>query len=169
MRPGPLMLRDDSTFGCGVRSQVRLDEETGAIDVTRWITLASAPVLPLSRWKAEYAGSVFPEVLLDPSVRFRATERLPLEFVPIQATYLRGYAILLAAVLPAASMIIRTEGRAATAWEFLLVILSTLWPSAIMIYVLILPGRRLRTRAPRFEGHALHGAGPGWQRWTEND
>jgi hypothetical protein len=102
----------------------------GRVEFTAWLSVFWIPVAPLSSWSAVYAGERPPDGTTDDGYCFADARRIPHDWPRIFRTFARGLLIAAIAVAPSAVMIARTNGRAATTGEMIVVFASVLWATA---------------------------------------
>lgn len=126
-----------STYGTGVTLHgIRPSEtEPGRVEFTSWISVVWIPLIPLRSWSGVYAGEALSELLPGEGHSFVDLKRLPHEPSTLLQTFARGMLTLLIAILPAAYMIHRVQGRAANKVEVAFALASAFWPVAIVIYL----------------------------------
>src|SRR5262245_6537705 len=102
-----------STHGTGVTIHgVRPSEtDVGRIEFTSWISVFWIPLIPLRSWSAVYAGEALGDGIFDGGHAFSELKRIPHQKLLLLQTFARGILMLAIAVLPAAYMIHRVQGR----------------------------------------------------------
>ncbi len=114
-----------SFYGTGLRIHGLEPEPPDCIVLTQWLTLFFIPIAPLRRAKCRYRGEAFSDGHTDAALRLELVEQLPFSVSSICATYLLSWAALLATIGPIAFMIWRTQNRAATVPEMIVVLAFT--------------------------------------------
>ena len=107
------------------------DEER--IEFTSWLTVCWVPVFPLASYSAIYAGELMPDGITDEGYAFTDIQRIPHEGARLLQTFARGIVVMIVALAPAAYMIYRTNGRAASNLEFVFVLLAACWPVYLIV------------------------------------
>jgi hypothetical protein len=128
-------MRGWSFYGTGVRIYGLEPEPPDCVVLTQWLTLLFIPIAPLRRAKCRYHGEAFSDGHTDPAQRIELVERLPLSLSSICATYLLSWAGLLAMIGPIAFMIWRTQNRAATVPEMIVVLAFTVGLALLPFFV----------------------------------
>jgi hypothetical protein len=123
-----------SIYGTGATLHGVTRAADGRVEFTAWLSLFWIPLLPLSSWSGHYAGEADSLGDLERSERFTDLKRIPHDPFRLLQTSSRGLLTALLAAAPAAYMIYRTNGRAATIPEFILVLASALWPILLVIH-----------------------------------
>ena len=124
-----------SFYGTGLRLHDLEPEPPDLVVVTHWLTLFFIPVAPLRRVKCRYLGEVLSEGATDSALRFEVVERLPLSWSSVCATYLWSWIALFATLGPIAFLIWRTQGRAATTAEMIVLLICTVGLGLLPFYV----------------------------------
>lgn len=126
-----------STYGTGATLHgIRQSEsEPGRVEFTSWISVFWIPLIPLRSWSAVYAGEALSDLLPGDGHAFADLKRIPHEPALLLQTFARGIVTLAIAILPAAYMIYRTQGRAANKVEVAFALASAFWPVAVIIYL----------------------------------
>lgn len=127
-------MRGYSVLGTGIRAMGFEPEPPNEVILTFWITLIFVPVIPIGRKRCRYvcdATPLGPELEAGPG--FDVLEKLPLSLTSVVSTYLGALVALSVTLAPIAYMIWRTQGRAATFVEFILVVLCAIWPVVFVV------------------------------------
>jgi hypothetical protein len=133
-----------SVYGTGASLYGIERRPDGRVEFTVWLSLLWMPLVPLSSWSAHYVGEGIPAIPGE-SHWFRDLERIPHNGARLAKTFLKSVLLVAAALVPIAVMLARTEGRAATTLEIIIVFACTLWAAGLPIYVQVNRGKKLRT------------------------
>jgi hypothetical protein len=138
-------MRTFSNHGIGVKVHAIRRRPDGRVEFTLWFTVLWIPLIPLSSWSGVYRGQ-FHDAIREDGHYFENLVRIRRDvFIHLQ-TFLRSMFVLILAIAPAAVMIERTTGRAATPAEMVLVFASAAWP--VLLVILIERQRRKLLRGP---------------------
>lgn len=124
-----------SYYGTGLRLHAPEPEPPDLVVVTHWLTLFFIPVAPLRRVKCRYLGEALSDGATDAALRFEIVERLPISWSSVCATYLWSWIALLVTLGPIAFLIWRTQGRAATTAEMIVLLTCTVALGLLPFYV----------------------------------
>lgn len=127
-----------SHYGVGVKVHAIEPQSDGRVAFTLWFTVCFIPLIPLSSWSALYAGE-FDGPIQEDGHAFTDLVRIERGLACHVRTWLNSIVILWLAISPAGYLIYRTNGRAATDLELVLVFASAAWP---VVLVLFLESRR---------------------------
>ncbi|HPF38690.1 MAG TPA: hypothetical protein P5081_19980 [Phycisphaerae bacterium] len=105
----------------------------GRVRFTMWVTVFRIPIIPIRSWEAEYLGDATDHGFTEDGERFADAERIPHDWGGILATTSRSLALVVIAIAPAALLIRRIQGRAASGIEFVLGLASACWPVAMVV------------------------------------
>jgi hypothetical protein len=133
-----------SAYGTGATLHGIVRRPDERVEFTVWLSLFWMPLVPLSSWSAHYVGESVGAVPGE-SHWFRDLQRIPHDRVRLAKTFLSALLLVAAALVPIAVMIERTNGRAATPLEMVIVFACTLWAAGLPISVEVNRGRKLRT------------------------
>lgn len=134
-------LRVFSHYGIGTKVHAIERQQDGRVEFTLWFTVLFLPVFPLSSWSAAYRGE-FHDAIREDGHYFTDLVRIHRKFLCHAETFARSLLVLVLAIAPAAYLIDRTTGRAATTLEMVLVFASACWP----VFLVLLIERRRRKR-----------------------
>jgi ABC-type spermidine/putrescine transport system permease subunit I len=104
----------------------------GRVEFTVWLSVFWIPLVPIASWSAVYIGDQ-PDAFSYSGDRFTDLVRKKHDWVGLVQTFGRGVATVVICVGPAAYMIARTQGRAATLLEMVFVFASAAWPVLVII------------------------------------
>ena len=121
-----------SHYGTGVKVHAIERQPDGRVEFTLWFTLFFIPVFPLSSWSGLYGGE-FHDAIREDGYYFEDLVRIHRGLLCHAQTFTRSLLVLGLAIAPATCLIHRTTGRAATAFEMVLVFASALWPVLLII------------------------------------
>jgi hypothetical protein len=109
--------------------------DDGRLRFTVWLTAFGVPVLPWSNWTATGGRERNPlgHAELDEGYLFGDLQPAPWELGRLLRTLLGGWAWLLSAVGPIVWLIVRTDGRAATPGELVLVFGFTVYAAGLAL------------------------------------
>jgi hypothetical protein len=133
-----------SVYGTGAMLYGIVQRPDGRVEFTVWLSLFWMPLVPLSSWSARYVGEAV-QAIPGESHWFADLERIPHNGVRLAKTFLGALLLVAAAVAPIAMMIERTNGRAATTAEMIIVLACTVWAAGLPISVELNRGKKLRT------------------------
>jgi hypothetical protein len=134
-----------SHYGIGVKVHAIERRADGRVEFTLWFTVFFIPIIPLSSWSGVYRGE-FHDAIREDGHYFTDLVRIERGLLCHVQTFMRSLLVLALAIAPAAYLIHRTSGRAATTLEMVLVFASDAWP--VLLVILIERQRRklLRSR-----------------------
>jgi len=133
-----------SIYGTGATIHGIERRRDGRVEFTSWLSVLWVPIVPLRSWSALYAGERPPDGITDEAHCFADVQRAPHDWGRNGRTLATGLAVAICAVAPAALMIARTDGRAATNGEMVIVFASAIWPVGLVIWSERIRRRRLR-------------------------
>lgn len=122
-------------YGIGVKAFAIERKPDGRVEFTLWFTFFFLPIFPISSWSAIYAGPVEQFGVKEDGHSFDKAVRIQREFGYYIQTVSATIAILVAAIGPIAYLIFRTQHRAATLLEMILVFASCVWPIVVVLLV----------------------------------
>jgi len=134
-----------SHYGIGVKVHAIERRPDGRVEFTLWFTFLWIPVIPLSSWSGVYRGT-FHDAIREDGHYFEDLVRIQRDPLVHIQTFTRSLIILALAIAPAAILIHRTTGRAATPIEMIFVFASAAWP--VLLVLLIERQRRKLLKAP---------------------
>ena len=134
-----------SHYGVGVKVHAIERRPDGRVEFTLWFTIFFIPVFPMSSWSAVYSGE-FHDAIREDGHYFTDLVRIDRGLLCHVQTFTRSLLVLALAVAPAAYVIVRTTGRAATSVEMVLVFASAAWPVLLMLLIERKRRRLLRAR-----------------------
>jgi len=123
-----------SHYGVGVKAHAIERRPDGRVEFTLWFTLCWIPLIPLSSWSAVYRGE-FHDVIREDGHYFEDLVRIQRGGLCYVQTFTRSVLVLALAIAPAAILIHRTSGRAATPVEMIFVFASAAWPVLLVILI----------------------------------
>jgi hypothetical protein len=124
-----------SHYGIGIKTFAIERKPDGRVEFTLWFTFFFLPIFPLSSWSAIYAGPVEHFGIKEDGHSFYKAVRIQREFICYIQTVSATIVILAAAIAPVTWLIIRTQHRAATPAEMILVFASCLWMIVVVTLV----------------------------------
>jgi hypothetical protein len=133
-----------SVYGTGAMLYGIVQRPDGRVEFTVWLSLFWMPLVPLSSWSASYVGESVGGIPGE-SHWFTDLERIPHNGGRLVKTFLSALLLVGAVIAPIAVMIERTNGRAATTAEMIIVLACTVWAAGLPISVEINRGKKLRT------------------------
>jgi len=119
-------------YGIGVKAFPIERKPDGRVEFTLWFTFFFLPVFPLSSWSAIYAGPIQNNGIKEDGHSFDNAARIQREFICYVQTVSATIVILAAAIAPIVYLIFRTQHRAATSIEMILVFASCVWPVVVV-------------------------------------
>jgi hypothetical protein len=119
-------------YGIGIKAFAIERKPDGRVEFTLWFTFFFLPVFPLSSWSAIYAGPVQPDGIKEDGHRFDDIARIQRDFISYLQTIGVAAAVLAVAIAPGGYFIFRTQHRAATSIEMILVFASCMWPVVVI-------------------------------------
>ena len=122
-----------SVYGTGVTIHGVERTDDGRVEFTSWVSVFYLPLVPLSTYSGLYAGERLSGE--GESHRFADLRRVPHDWGRIRQTFARGLLAAVVAVAPAWVMIAKTNGRAATNAEMVLVLASAAWPAVLILWL----------------------------------
>jgi hypothetical protein len=132
-----------SVYGTGALIYGIESDLDGRVEFTAWLSVLWVPLVPISSWSARYGGELHPDGLTDGHA-FVDLVKIPHDWVRVFGTFLSGMCCAILAVAPTAYLIARTEGRAATTVEMVLVFASILWCVGLIVFSEHLRKQRLQ-------------------------
>src|ERR1051325_10030059 len=108
-----------SNHGIGARIHAIEKRPDGRVEFTVWFTVFFIPLIPISSWSAHYAGELAPNGIWDEGHQFTDLVRIHRDVSYHIRTLANSLLVLAIAIAPAAFMIVRTQGRAATTVEMI--------------------------------------------------
>jgi hypothetical protein len=133
-----------SAYGTGATLHGIERTEDGRVRFTSWLSVFWIPLVPLRSWSAVYVGEALPDGISDESHRFTDVRRIPHDWGRNIQTFARGVLVAALAVAPTAIMIARTDGRAATTVEMVIVFAGILWAVGLILWTEHVRRRKLR-------------------------
>lgn len=124
-----------SHYGAGVKVHAIEQRPDGKVEFTLWFTVFWIPIIPLSSWAALYAGELTPDGIREDGHSFRDVVRVKRDTIRYVQTFAYSILTLGFAVAPAAILIERTNGRAATSIEMVFLFASAAWPVVIILLI----------------------------------
>ena len=134
-----------SHYGVGVKVHAIERRPDGRVEFTLWLTVFWIPVVPLSSWSAVYRADFHDAIRVDGQC-FQDPVRIERGALCHIQTFTRSILTLALAIAPAAILIYRTSGRAATPVEMIFVFASAAWP--VLLVILIERHRRKLLKGP---------------------
>jgi hypothetical protein len=134
-----------SVYGTGANLYAIERTPDDRVEFTVWLSVLWMPIIPISSWSAVYAGETI-EAIPGESHAFADLRRIPHKGSRLVRTFLGALALLIAALAPMAFMIERTEGRAATTLEMVIIFGLTFFAAGLIIYFEIRRGQKLKGR-----------------------
>lgn len=119
-------------YGVGITAFDIERKPSGRVEFTLWATVFFLPVWPLSSWSAAYGGPVRPDGIKEDGHRFDDALRIQRDFISYAQTFTSAILVLSIAVAPITYFIFRTNHRAATDGEMVLVFASCVWPVVVV-------------------------------------
>jgi len=141
----PASLKTFSHCGIGIKVHAIERRPDGRVEFTLWFTVFWIPLIPLSSWSARYRGE-FDDAIREDGHYFEDLVRIQRDALCYVQTLTRSVLMLALAIAPAAILIHRTMGRAATPVEMILVFASAVWP--VLLILSIERQRRRLLRGP---------------------
>lgn len=124
-----------SVNGIGFTLNSFQKEPDGKIRFTSWISVFYFPLLPLASYSARYAGEFFPDGITSDGMAFCDVQRVPMDWRLVGRTYASAIALFSSFAVPLAYLIFRTDGRAATSFEMVIMFAFAAWPTALYFLV----------------------------------
>jgi membrane-bound metal-dependent hydrolase YbcI (DUF457 family) len=124
-----------SHYGIGVKVHAIERKPDGRVEFTLWFTFFWIPIIPLASWSGCYAGQLAPDGIREDGHSFTDVVRIRRGALCYIRTFTHSILVLALAVAPAALLIQRTTGRAATPTEMVLLFASAAWPVLLVILV----------------------------------
>ena len=132
-----------SVYGTGATLHGIDRTPDGRVIFTVWLSVFWMPLIPISSWSAVYAGESM-DATAEESHLFVDLVRMPHDWRRLGRTFGGAILVVLAALAPTAVMIQRTDGRAATTLEMILVLAFVGWAAGLIIYFEYRRRQRLR-------------------------
>jgi hypothetical protein len=133
-----------SAYGTGATLYGIVRRPDERVEFTVWLSLLWMPLIPLSSWSARYVGEGIPAIPGE-SHWFSDLQRVPHNSARMAKTFLGAILLVAAALVPIAVIIERTNGRAATSLEMIILFACVLWAAGLPISVEVNRGKKLRT------------------------
>lgn len=114
------------------------------VEFTVWLSFIWIPLVPLGSYNARYAGEMKPDGITDEGHSFADLQRIPHDPRRLLRTFVVGLALAIIGLAPVAYMIVRTDGRAATKPEVVVIFAAILWPILIVWRAEAIRKRNLR-------------------------
>src|SRR5262245_60679021 len=133
-----------SVYGTGAMLYGIVQRPDGRMEFTVWLSVLWIPLVPLSSWSARYVGEAV-QAIPGESHWFADLQRIPHNRGRQAKTFLSALLLVAAAIAPIWVMIERTNGRAATTVEMIIVLACTVWAAGLPISVEINRGKKLKT------------------------
>ena len=121
-----------SYYGVGTKVHAIERRPDGRVEFTLWFTIFFIPIFPLSSWSAVYRGE-FHDAVREDGHYFTDLVRIDRGLLCHVQTFTRSILVLALAIAPAAYVIHRTSGRAATNVEMVFVFASAGWPVLLVL------------------------------------
>ena len=134
-----------SNHGIGVKVHAIERRPDGRVEFTLWFTVFWIPLIPISSWSGVYRGT-FHDAIREEGYYFDNLVRIERDPLVHIQTLTRSLIILALAAAPAAILIHRTTGRAATPVEMIFVFASATWP--VLLILLVERQRRKLLKGP---------------------
>jgi hypothetical protein len=122
-----------SAYGTGANLYGIVRTPDARVEFTVWLSVFWMPLVPISSWSAVYAGESLP-VVPGEGHAFADLRRIPHDAGRLIRTFLGALALLLAVIIPIGVMIERTDGRAATTFEMVIIFALILFASGLIIF-----------------------------------
>ena len=122
-------------YGIGVKAFAIERRPDGQVVFTLWFTFFFLPIFPLSSWSANYSGPIRPDGIRENGHSFDNAIRIQRDFIPYVQTISAAIVTLAISIAPIAYFIFRTQHRAATLIEMILVFASCIWPIVVISFV----------------------------------
>ena len=132
-----------SVYGTGATLHGIDRTPEGRVKFTVWLSVFWMPLIPISSWSAVYAGEST-EWSPDETHCFIDLVRVPHDWRRLGRTFGGAILVVFAALAPTAVMIERTDGRAATTFEMILVLAFVGWAAGLILYFEYRRRKRLR-------------------------
>jgi hypothetical protein len=123
-----------SAYGTGANLYGIERAPDGRIEFTAWLSLFWVPLVPVSSWSAVYAGESIGAIPGE-SHAFADLRRIPHNWPRLTRTFLGALALVVLAIAPIGVMIERTNGRAATTVEMVIIFALTLGVAGLIISI----------------------------------
>jgi hypothetical protein len=133
-----------SLYGTGATIHGIERRGDGRVEFTSWISVFWIPIVPLRSWSALYAGERPPDGLTDEAHCFADVQRVSHNWARNGRTLATGLAVAICAGAPTLIMAARTNGRAATGAEMVVVFASAAWALGLILWSERHRRRRLR-------------------------
>ncbi len=105
------------------------------VEFTTWLCALWIPLIPLATWSALYLGELPPDGISDERHTFTDIQRTSHDGFRLVTTFARGLLCLVSIVAPIGYMILRTDGRAATKFEFCIIVALCVWPTVLLAII----------------------------------
>jgi hypothetical protein len=122
-----------SAYGTGVTLHGVEPMPDGRVEFTAWLSVFWVPLIPVSSWSADYAGESIGGSA-GVAHGFADLRRIAHNPTKLARTFVGALLVVIAAVTPSWLMIERTNGRAATPLEMVLVFASVLWAAGLIFF-----------------------------------
>jgi len=122
-----------SAYGTGATIQGVEPTPDGRVEFTVWLSVLWVPLIPVTSWSAVYAVESIGEVPGE-SHRFADLRRIAHSPRRLARTFLGALLLVFATVTPLWVMIERTNGRAATTLEMVVIFALVLWAAGLVIF-----------------------------------
>jgi len=132
-----------SAYGTGANLYGIERTPDGRVEFTAWLSVFWMPLIPISSWSAVYAGETIGAVPGE-SHAFADLRRIPHNGSRLARTFFGALALLILAIAPIGVMIERTNGRAATTVEMVIIFAFTFFAAGLIIYFEIRRGKKLK-------------------------
>src|SRR5690348_4175032 len=109
-----------SAYGTGANLYGIERMPDGRVEFTVWLSVFWMPLIPISSWSAVYAGETIGAIPGE-SHAFVDLRRIPHKGSRLARTFFGALALLVLALAPIGVMIERTNGRAATTVEMVII------------------------------------------------
>jgi hypothetical protein len=137
-----------AVYGTGLNPFGVAHTSDGRVLFTVWVCFFNLPLVPVSSWSAARVRPREP-VGSEANLGFDCADlrREPHDPARLLRTLARGWLLALSVLAPLAVLLHRTDGRAATWWEFALVMAVTVWAAGLMLACEFRRDRELRRQA----------------------
>ena len=121
-------------YGIGVKVHAIEQRPDGLVEFTLWFTIFFVPIFPISSWSAPHSGE-FHDAIREDGQYFTDPVRIDRGVLCYLRTFTGSLLMLGLGIAPAAYMIRRTTGRAATTLEMVFVFASAAWPVLLVLLI----------------------------------
>jgi hypothetical protein len=134
-----------SAYGTGATLQGVEPTPDGRVEFTVWLSVFWVPLIPVSSWSAVYAGESIGGVPGE-THGFADLQRIDHKPRRLARTFLGALLLVFATLTPLWVMIERTNGRAATPQEMVLIFALVFWAAGLIIFFAYYRRKKLRGR-----------------------